>query len=66
MKTDQEAIDQLSAALARMYAMWEMMMAKVNHGKSFYDADTLREMNEAPIQAYKALALVGKSPPRKP
>lgn len=43
-------------ALARMDRMHEAMMEKVNHKASWYDADCLREMNEAPIQAARALA----------
>lgn len=46
---------ELTAALTRMLAMHELMMKKVNHGASFYDAECLKEMNEAPIQAQKAL-----------
>lgn len=45
----------LFEALERMQRMHQMMMRKVNHGASYYDADTLREMNEAPIQAERAL-----------
>lgn len=66
MKTDEEVIEQLGQSLARMYHMWELFMAKANHGNSFYDAETIRELNEAPIQAYRALALIGKAPPKKP
>ena len=47
----------LRAALIRMNKMHELMMKKVNHGASFYDAECLREMNEAPLQARKALEL---------
>lgn len=47
--------ERLRSALVRMMAMHEMMMKKINHGASFYDADCLREMNEAPIQAHNAL-----------
>lgn len=43
-------------ALERMLSMHNMMMAKVNHAASFYSADCLREMNEAPSQAAKAIA----------
>jgi len=41
----------LLKALERMNKMHNMMMEKINHGASFYDADTLREMNKAPIEA---------------
>ncbi len=47
-------------ALKRMDAMHKMMMAKVNHGASAYDAVTIQEMNEAPIQAAQAVALATK------
>jgi len=47
------AHDELVEALKRMKRMWEMMMEKVDHGASFYDADTIREMNEAPLDANK-------------
>lgn len=46
----------LVAALERMLAMHDTMMTKVNHGASFFDADCLREMNEAPSQAAQAIA----------
>ena len=42
-------------ALRRMLKMHEKMMDKVNHGASFYDAECLAEMNEAPAQAREAL-----------
>jgi len=48
-------IDNLEKALERMLSMWEMMMEKINHKASFYDADCIREMNEAPTQARHAL-----------
>jgi hypothetical protein len=47
---------QLFVALERMDKMHEAMMKKVNHKASWYDAECLREMNEAPIQAAHALA----------
>ena len=47
--------EQLRDALARMVRMHGLMMAKVNHGASFYDAECLHEMNAAPIQAARAL-----------
>jgi hypothetical protein len=49
-------VARLTAALVRMVAMHEKMFKKTNVGASFYDADTIREMNEAPIQAARALA----------
>lgn len=47
---------ELLVALERMTKMHDLMMKKVNHGASFYDNECLREMNEAPIQAAKAIA----------
>lgn len=43
------------AALVRMLKLYDLMMEKVNHKASFYDADCVREMNEAPGQARRAL-----------
>jgi hypothetical protein len=42
-------------ALDRMSKMHHLLMTKINHGASFYDAECIREMNEAPVQAAKAL-----------
>lgn len=42
-------------ALERMDRMHDMMMRQANHRASAYDADTLREMNEAPLQAKRAM-----------
>lgn len=42
-------------ALERMQKMHSLMMEKVNHKKSFYDAECIREMNEAPLQAKRVL-----------
>jgi len=50
------AAPDLLAALQRMDRMHELMMKKVNHKASFYDAETLREMNEAPLQVRRAIA----------
>ena len=50
---------QLMAALIRMDTMHEMMMKEANHGASAYSAKTLQEMNEAPIQAAKAIQAAG-------
>jgi uncharacterized coiled-coil DUF342 family protein len=50
--------DELLAALKRMQALHDLMMKQANHGASFYQADCLREMNEAPIQAARAIAKV--------
>ncbi|EHN5171725.1 hypothetical protein KI912_001517 [Salmonella enterica] len=48
-------IIRLQVALARMLTLHEMVMNKTNIGASFYDADCVREMNEAPIQARRVL-----------
>jgi hypothetical protein len=50
------AAPDLRDALKRMLDMHSLMMKKVNHSASYYDADTIREMNEAPSLARKALA----------
>lgn len=50
-----EMENELYQALERLQRMHQLMMRKVNHGASFYDADTLSEMNEAPVQAERAL-----------
>lgn len=47
--------DDLVEALQRMYRMHDMMLEKTNVGSSFYDAKTLQEMNEAPIQTRQAM-----------
>lgn len=48
--------DELAIALQRMTAMHALMMKKVNHGASFYDAECLSEMNDARRQAARAIA----------
>ncbi|EBX7641442.1 hypothetical protein DS648_14310 [Salmonella enterica subsp. enterica serovar Saintpaul] len=48
-------INRLQIALARILTMHEMVMNKTNIRASFYDADCIREMNEAPIQARRVL-----------
>ncbi|ELY5676415.1 hypothetical protein SNM20_002722 [Salmonella enterica] len=48
-------INRLQIALARMLTMHEMVMNKTNIKASFYDADCIREMNEAPVQARRVL-----------
>ncbi|EAZ1829202.1 hypothetical protein NN755_001592 [Salmonella enterica] len=45
----------LCLALERMLKMHELVMNKTNVGASFYDAECIREMNLAPIQAWQAL-----------
>jgi hypothetical protein len=42
-------------ALRRMLKMHELMMAKANHAASFYDAECLQEMAEAPYEAAAVL-----------
>ncbi len=42
-------------ALRRMLRMHELMMAKNNHAASFYDAECLQEMAEAPYEAAAVL-----------
>lgn len=47
---------ELLEALQRMCVMHEMMVKKTNFGASFYDAETITAMNEAPIQAALVIA----------
>jgi hypothetical protein len=46
------------SALERMLTMHEMLIGKINFASSFIDADTLKEMNEAPTQARRALEVL--------
>lgn len=66
-KTALNATDNaLAQALARMVRMHDAMLSKTDVGRSWYDADTLREMNEAPIEALRALREIGYEPlPRR-
>ncbi|EIX3165047.1 hypothetical protein MKB28_005182 [Salmonella enterica] len=48
-------INRLQIALARMLTMHEIVMNKTNIKASFYDAECVQEMNEAPIQARRVL-----------
>lgn len=48
--------EKLKVALQRMVNMHDLMMKKVNHGASFYDAECLGEMHEAPLQAKQLLS----------
>lgn len=50
---------QLLDALKRMEYMHKLMMNKVNHASSFYDAETIKEMNEAPNQAREIIDMLG-------
>lgn len=45
----------LLSALVRLDKMHELMMKKINHGASWYDAECLFEMNAAPLEAAKAI-----------
>ncbi|EMP6396110.1 hypothetical protein RJ492_004550 [Pluralibacter gergoviae] len=42
-------------ALRRMLNMYELMMVQANHADSFYDAECLQEMAEAPLEAAAVL-----------
>ena len=55
-----EALD----ALQRMRRLYGLMMEKADHGSSFWDAETIREMNEAPIEAERVLKENGREIPR--
>lgn len=55
MSATESISKKLFDALSNMVSMHSAMMAKTNIGASFYDADTLRAMNDAPIAAGKAL-----------
>lgn len=46
---------QMADALCKMIRMHALWMRDGNHGASFYQNETLRLMNEAPIQARTAL-----------
>lgn len=48
-------VRKLVAALIRMDSIHTKMMKKTNFGASFFDAGTIQEMNEAPIEARKAI-----------
>lgn len=49
------AAPELMETLRRMDRMHELMMRDVNHKQSAYQAETLREMNEAPLQTQRLL-----------
>ena len=51
-------IETAANALRRMLKMHALMMAKANHAASFYDAECLQEMAEAPPEAAAALEYV--------
>lgn len=53
-----ESEGDLIKSLKRVLAMHDAMFKKTNVGASFYDANTLREMNEAPIEARCLLAKI--------
>lgn len=52
----------LRDGLQRMLAMHESMLKKTNHAASYFDADTRRQMDEAPLVARRALTMV--APPK--
>lgn len=54
--TEEEVL--LLDALERHVKMFDMVLDKVDIGKSFLDAETIREWNEASIQATKAIRKV--------
>ena len=50
----------LEDALKAMLEMHTDMLSKTNVGASFFNAEILKKMNDAPIQARNALALKSK------
>jgi hypothetical protein len=62
MALGEDAETMLADALAGMVRLHQAMMHQINHATSFYSADTLRQMNEAPAAALRALARVGVEP----
>jgi hypothetical protein len=54
--TNKSRQDLLVAALKRMLEMHELVGEKINFGASFFDAETLNEMIEAPLQSRIAIA----------
>ncbi len=50
------AAPDLLEACEAMIEMYKAMMDKIDHGSSFYDAKTIRLMNEAPGLTSKAIA----------
>lgn len=56
--SEREVSDMLEKAMHRMMRMHDLMMAQVNHGASFYQAECLAEMNGAPIYADTVLSEV--------
>ncbi|MBN5215762.1 hypothetical protein [Serratia ureilytica] len=53
-----DSLETAGNALRRMLKMHELMMAKANHAASFYDAECLQEMAEAPFEAAAVLEYV--------
>ncbi|MGP1257074.1 MAG: hypothetical protein ACTS10_21840 [Kiloniellales bacterium] len=51
-----KALPELMETLKRMDRMHELMMRDVNHKQSAYQAETLREMNEASLQTQRLLS----------
>lgn len=56
----------LIVALNNMLEMHDMMMSKVNHSASFYDAATIAAMNEQPAKAREVLKAVLKADRERP
>lgn len=50
-----ELESKLIKSLDRMVKMHALMMNKTNHAASFYDAECIKEMNEAPTEAQQLL-----------
>ena len=48
-------MEDLKASLTRMYNLYVTMMDKIDHKHAWYDADCLREMNEAPVEAKRLI-----------
>lgn len=46
-------------SLRRMLKLQEAMMREANHAQSAWSADTISEMNEAPIDARATLRIAG-------
>jgi hypothetical protein len=57
---EDEIVGAMATALRRMLKMHDMMMQKIDHANAFYDAETIREMNEAPMQARQVLRDAGE------
>ena len=49
-------MNDLYKALVRMLGLHDLMAKAINNGAPHYDANTIREMNEAPIQAQQSIS----------